>query len=268
VAGPLTPKQSFDEPRDVPQQPAKPLVAMNEPPIEKEKTFEGPKRRPTIVNNTKSFVNAEHSAKLEGEEEEVVAPRPPLRRKTSKFIEHIDVAFPETNQSATISPPLPFLPPFDFQLTTLSKTAPKDPRQQAKLIKRSASSSRKPSVTFAYPEPSPTASTPESRFLESRAGEAKRMEARLQAKLEKAGLTSAPKPPPRQPRPDEITRKRSASNIKAEPARVAVPVVALKRAATTRSRPTTQWGDLCMAEVKPVMKSPIVASGHARMVSC
>jgi hypothetical protein len=41
-----------------------------------------------------------------------------------------------------------------------------------------------------------------------------------------------------------------------------------KRAASTRSRPAPLMGGMCMAQIRPVLASPVVACGHARMISC
>jgi hypothetical protein len=37
---------------------------------------------------------------------------------------------------------------------------------------------------------------------------------------------------------------------------------------STKSRPAPRMSDVCMAQVKPVSMSPIIAQGHARMISC
>jgi hypothetical protein len=42
----------------------------------------------------------------------------------------------------------------------------------------------------------------------------------------------------------------------------------LKRATSMRTRPVAMWANVRMAEVKPLLMSPVVASGHARMISC
>jgi hypothetical protein len=81
-------------------------------------------------------------------------------------------------------------------------------------------------------------------------------------------MTSASDAQPLQHLQSRIARKRSASNLKPAPTRVPVPPAALRRAATTRARPPTQWGDIQMAELKPILMSPVVAAGHARMISC
>jgi hypothetical protein len=47
-----------------------------------------------------------------------------------------------------------------------------------------------------------------------------------------------------------------------------MPSRGLARSSTTKSRPTPMMSDVCMAQMKPVLTSGIVAQGHARMISC
>lgn len=44
--------------------------------------------------------------------------------------------------------------------------------------------------------------------------------------------------------------------------------VALGRSMTTKSRPVPMMSDVCMAQIRPVLTSGIIAEGHARMISC
>jgi hypothetical protein len=250
LMGPPTPKQSFEEPRSILKQSA-PQASTNTALSPQVRSFEGPRNRPTVIT---SMTPSSQVAQVVTSATEVQsAPRPPLRRKTSKFVEHIDTAPPKEEVTSAATPPLPSLPPFDFQLPASPE---KDMLKRSTPIRRAATTARKPSQKITHLEwTQPIAPKPELR---------------PQTKLQKSqpALTSAQKAQPLQPLEHHITRKLSTSNVKSSATRVPVPAAVLKRAASMRTRPPTVWGDLCMAEVKPVLTSPIVASGHARMVSC
>jgi len=59
--------------------------------------------------------------------------------------------------------------------------------------------------------------------------------------------------------------KRSSSLMRPLPQ---TPNRKLGRSNTTATRPPPKMSDVCMAEVKPVLTSGIIAQGHARMISC
>jgi len=152
------------------------------------------------------------------------SPRPLLRRKTSKFIEHIDEALPITFDSpmkkeARKARPSPiFLPPFDFQL----------------------------------PSPPVPADTP-------------RLERTL-SPMRSVTVKAVRSPVPNLgPWEQQNARKRSASNMKSLPP---TPGPVIKRSMSTRTRPTPSMSDVSMAQLKPIFLGPVIASGHARMISC
>jgi hypothetical protein len=250
VIAPPTPKQSLEEPRSTIKQETPHVNTEASPP--KERSFEGPRHRPTVVTSNPPSSQAAQFASTATAMPST--PRPLLRRKTSKFIEHIETSTPNEETPTTAgTPPLPSLPPFDFQLPT---TPEKGAAKQSTPLQRANTTVRKTTQKVTHLEWSqPITSKPELR---------------PQTKLQKSqpALTSAQKAQPLQPLDHNIARKRSTSNLKSTVTRVPVPASVLKRATSMRTRPPTVWGDLCMAEVKPVLTSPVVASGHARMISC
>jgi hypothetical protein len=218
ITPPASPKQSSEVSTSIPKRTPSRLITKPLPPtvLNKEAVFEGPRRRPTIITTEVNPMVAQI--------EQASRPRPPLRRKTSKFIEHIDTAPPE-DEKADASHPMPSLPPFDFGLPIIS-TSP-----------------------LLAPLTSPLVDYP------SWSRQSKPQSIQTSAQEDK-------------PLHNRVVRMGSASNFRSTPTSVSVPPIALKRAATMRTRPPTHWGDVCMAEVKPVLMSPIIAAGHARMVSC
>lgn len=149
-------------------------------------------------------------------------PQPLLRRKTSKFVEHIDGVVPSTaevgkKEQARKPRPTPiFLPRLDKQLSPSIHDTPR--------LNRTASPMR-----------SMTVKTPRSPV--SNLG----------------------------PWEQTTARKRSASNMKTLPP---APGPSIKRSMSTRTRPPPMMSDICMAQIRPAILGPVVASGHARMISC
>ncbi|KIW01225.1 uncharacterized protein PV09_07269 [Verruconis gallopava] len=181
-------------------------------------------------------------------------PAPPLlRRKTSKFIEHIkktekNLAGPAEGRAEEIPP----VPPMILRASELilpiqgaeelSSTEARPPR-----------SPKSPTVRFASATPSPTAGA-------------------FQPGITSRAPTSIMKPT--SPNADrEIlqtsTGLRRSATMKALPP---IPTQVVRRSMSTRNPssivPSPITMDLCMAEVKPVAYQRIVAQGHARMVSC
>ncbi|KAF2433116.1 hypothetical protein EJ08DRAFT_89542 [Tothia fuscella] len=238
VAGPPTPKHSSEEPRSILKQTL---------PIER--AFEGPRSRPVmmksnstlpIVTPIASIVTFDTSGK----------PRPPLRRKTSKFVEHIDTN-PPNKEANGITQPLPLMPSVSFQLPILpvEKQSP-----QNVAIKRSATVASQPAKPLDHYE----------RTYAGRSPRGTRFQSNVQEPEVGHSLTSVRL---RQTLDHNSARKVSVSTTKPAITRVPIPAPVLKRASSMRTRPPTVWGDICMAEVKPVLMSPIVAVGPTVSVS-
>jgi len=181
-------------------------------------------------------------------------PRPPLRRKTSKFTEHLDDAMPNADVLKTEdAPPMPSIPPFDFQLPIPQDMAKITslPEHQASVVQ--SSSAAEPVVALGHPEwPKFTA-----------AAAASKPETKAQTPI-----YSGPKPAPHQLSKYKVAGEQPVSNIKPNPVIKPTSAVMLKRATSMRTRPPAIWGDVRMAQMKPILSSPVVASGHARMISC
>lgn len=218
--------------------------------------FEGPKR-PPLVNTAleRAFTQPIIFGALQTEK---VLARPPLRRNTSKFIEHLDDKPIKIEVEAEKNgvPAVPFSPPFDFMLPApkAQPELPPVPQQQRRprqALRRLQTVARR-DPNYTHPEwpsifhssPTKSMSTPPARTVP------------------KFALG-----PSTQLLPNHIVRKRSASNMKVSES-VQPVSTSLKRATSMHTRPPTMWADVCMAEVKPTLMSPVVASGHARMISC
>lgn len=223
----------------------------------KERSFEGPKR-PVNIDP------ALEQASTEFLQTEQVVVRPPLRRKTSKFIEHLDekstkvAVDADAEENGAPVTPSPFIPPFDFMLPTSTTQpelpqAPQQQRRSRQPLRRSQTVARR-EPTYTHPEwpsifnvsssPTKPITTPPAKTVP------------------KFALG-----PRTQLLPNHIVRKRSASKMKTAES-LQPTSTSLKRATSMRTRPPTIWADVCEAEVKTTLMSPVVASGHARMVSC
>ncbi|TID24521.1 hypothetical protein E2P81_ATG02825 [Venturia nashicola] len=177
----------------------------------------------------------------------------PLRRKRSKFIEHLDDKTVKMGVEAEengvqviplIPSPNPMLPTSTIQ-PEQQQGGSRPPFQRSRTVARRDPNDTQPEwpSTFNAESTEPVSSPPARSVQKFAVG------------------------PRTQPLPNDIMRKRSASNVKtsgsAQPASTS-----LTRASSLSSRPKTRWTDVCVAEVKPTLMSPVVACGHARMVSC
>lgn len=149
--------------------------------------------------------------------------------------------------------PMPSIPPFDFQLPIPQDVAKITslPEHQASVVQ--SSSAAEPVIALGHPE--------WPKFTSAAAASKPEIEAQTP-------ISSGPKPAPHQPSKHKVTGEQSVSNIKPDPVIKPTSAVMLKRATSMRTRPPAVWGDVRMAQIKPILSSPVVASGHARMISC
>lgn len=213
----------------------------------KERPFEGQKQ-PAFVDST--LGQASGATRISGslQMEKIVA-RPSLHRKTSKFIEHLNDKPTEVNVKAEKNgvQVIPSIPPCDVVLPTRT-TQPELPQSP----QRQHPGSRHPlrrSQTVTRRDPNYTHPEWPSIF---------------NASLPARTVPDFALGPRNQPLPDHIVKKRSASKMKAAGSFQSANK-SLKRAT---SNPMTIRADICMAEIKPTLTSPVIAKGHARLISC
>lgn len=185
---------------------------------------------------------------------------PPLRKKTSKFIEHIEhkekLSPRVHDKEAEVIPPVPpmVLTAGEFKLSVHGAMLQTPPPDIINFPSKKESMISPDSPTIGYVPDLPW--TPREEY------------SRETESTPKISITPPRSPPLHNNFPSSIsTLKRSSSLMKALPA---PPGQTLGRSSTTKSRPKPLMSDVCMAQIKrqPILTSGIVAQGHARMISC
>jgi hypothetical protein len=247
---PSSPPRSFEEPRKSPLPPVRKPSVTSSPPQQQVQSH------PPTPPSTPPADRETHQAQI--------AVRPQLKRKTSKFIELLEPASSEIEKNIN-SLPIPVIqhPPVPARPTIVSPAPLPSPSHRRYLSADHATENRKDSF-FDDKEA--------ERIRKPEMIELRHSPARAPKTLQAATISSqqATLVPARQA--TVATRPLAAQYVDiVGPKSATLPRRSMSMKVPNERRPRETWPEMpriCTAELRPVLASPVVAVGTARLVKC